>query len=127
MTDRATHTPGPWVLLTNGVCVAGSDPHAHDVGMSAVAHCGMARRPEAESRANAQLVMAAPDLSALAHNFEITGPDADGLVWFVLRGNSTKVKAMFQLGTADRLSVQAALHLETERRAAIAKTTGAQP
>ena len=60
----SAHTPGPWAILTNGVCVSGPDPENREVGMSGVAHCGMARRTEAENRANAQLVMAAPDLLA---------------------------------------------------------------
>lgn len=58
----AAHTPGPWAILTNGVCVSGPDPQNREVGISGVAHCGMARRTEAENRANAQLVMAAPRL-----------------------------------------------------------------
>jgi hypothetical protein len=59
-------------------------------------------------------------LLALARNFEVTGPDDDGLVWLVLRGEGTSGKAMFNLGSADRLVAQVALHLEADRRAAIA-------
>lgn len=58
-------------------------------------------------------------LAATLRNFEITGPDADGLVWLVLHGNGTTGKAMFQLGTTARVAVQVALCLEKERRAAL--------
>lgn len=77
-----------------------------------------------ESEDDAPLIAAAPDLKAVANNFEITGPDADGLVWLVLHGKGTSGKAMFNLGTADKLATQCALLLEAGRRAAIAKATG---
>ena len=53
-------------------------------------------------------------------NFEITGPDGDGLVWLVLRGHGTSGSAMFNLGAANRLAAQVALKLEEDRRAALA-------
>jgi hypothetical protein len=59
-------------------------------------------------------------LLALARNFEVTGPDDDDLVWLVLRGEGASGKAMFNLGSADRLVAQVALHLEADRRAALA-------
>jgi hypothetical protein len=60
-------------------------------------------------------------LRAVVNNFEITGPDEDGLVWLVLRGYGITGKAMINLGTAARIVVQVALALEQDRRAAIAK------
>jgi hypothetical protein len=64
-------------------------------------------------------------LHGVANNFEICGPDADGLVWLVLHGNGTTGKGMFNLGTVDRIAVKVALELEADRRAAIAAATGA--
>lgn len=58
----AAFTPGPWSILPNGHCVAGPDPKHAEFGVSGVAMCGMARRTEAEARANARLIAAAPDL-----------------------------------------------------------------
>ena len=60
------------------------------------------------------------ELLALANNFQITGPDEEGLVWLSLHGNGTTGKAMFNLGSADRLAAQVAMHLEVERQSAIA-------
>jgi hypothetical protein len=125
------HTPGPWQHVTTN----STAPDIRAVSGRAVARTwgacrsnpktaeGSQRRAE-EDLANGRLIAAAPDLSALAHNFEITGPDADGLVWLVLRGNGTTGRAMFNLGSADKLAPQVALHLEADRRAAIAKSTG---
>lgn len=70
---------------------------------------------------------AAPELLALAASFEITGPDADGLLWLVLHGNGTTGKAMFNLRQADGIAGQVALMLESNRRAAIAKAAGSAP
>jgi hypothetical protein len=54
-------------------------------------------------------------------NFEIAGPDDDGLLWLVLHGDGTTGKAMFNLGAcSDRLAGQVALLLEQDRRAALA-------
>lgn len=60
----AAYTPGPWSILPNGHCVSGPDPMNPEIGISGVAMCGMARRTEAEARANARLIAAAPDLLA---------------------------------------------------------------
>jgi hypothetical protein len=60
-------------------------------------------------------------LRAVANNFEITGPDEDGLVWLILRGRGTTGRALFNIGTADRIVAQVAMALEQDRRAAIAK------
>lgn len=74
---------------------------------------------------NAGYVLAQRDeLLAVASNFEISGPDDDGLVWLILHGNGTTGRAMFQLGKTDQIAVQVALHLEQDRRAAIAKVKG---
>ena len=67
---------------------------------------------------------AAPYLLALAQNFEIKGPDDDGLVWLILNGNGTSAHAMFNLGSADQLVVEVALNLEEDRRTAIIKAIG---
>lgn len=77
-----------------------------------------------EEFANARLIAAAPDLLSVVANFEVSGPDGDGLVWLFLHGNGTTGKAMFNLGKADTVAAQVALHLEADRRAAIAKATG---
>ena len=66
------------------------------------------------------LKMQRDELLALANNFQITGPDEEGLVWLSLHGNGTTGKAMFNLGSADRLAAQVAMHLEVERQSAIA-------
>lgn len=58
-------------------------------------------------------------LRELAENFQITGPDADGLVWLVLHGNGTSGKAMFNLGNANSIATQVALLLEQDRLAAL--------
>ncbi len=57
------HTPGPWTILPNRVCVIG--PCAEDEGGSAlVAMCAAARRDNDECAANARLIAAAPELLA---------------------------------------------------------------
>ena len=56
-------------------------------------------------------------------NFEITGPDADGLVWLILHGKGTTGRAMVNLGTTDMLVVQVALALEADRSAAVRKVS----
>lgn len=66
------------------------------------------------------------ELLEVLKTFEITGPDADGLVWLVLHGNGTTGKAMFNLGSSDKLATQVALMLEQDRRAALAKATGGE-
>lgn len=71
------------------------------------------------------LTDAALDLKAVADAFEVTGPDADGLVWLVLRGSGTTGRAMVSLGSSARVAAQVALLLEEKRRAAVDKATGA--
>lgn len=69
--------------------------------------------------ADARRIAAVLALKAVADNFQIAGPDDDGLVWLVLHGNGTSGTAMFCLGAHGKLAVQVALHLEADRRAAI--------
>lgn len=59
-------------------------------------------------------------LLAICKNFDIRGPDDDGLVWLVLHGNGTTGKAMVNLGEYGTVATQVALHLEAERAAAVA-------
>lgn len=63
-------------------------------------------------------------LFALANNFYIKGPDDDGLLWLVLRGNGTSGQAMFNLGGAECFAGQVALMLEQDRCAAIDAARG---
>lgn len=122
----AKHTPGPWKAhFEEAYFVTGPDLGRVAMMMNLKGAHGLGgRRTGEESAANARLIAASPELKALAANFEITGPDADGVVWLVLHGNGTTGKAMFSLGPASRLAVQVALKLEEDRRAAIAKATG---
>ncbi|ELY1969535.1 hypothetical protein SL040_000761 [Aeromonas salmonicida] len=69
----------------------------------------------------AELKSQRDELLALANNFQITGPDEDGVVWLLLHGSGTTGKAMFSLGSVERIAVQVALHLETERQSSLAK------
>lgn len=59
-------------------------------------------------------------LTRLADNFQIQGPDADGLLWLILQGNGTTGQAMFNLGRAKGIASQVALALEEDRKAALA-------
>ena len=59
-------------------------------------------------------------MTSIASNFEITGPDDDGLLWLVLHGSGTTGRAMFNLGQASRLAGQVAMLFEADRRAALA-------
>lgn len=58
-------------------------------------------------------------VTAVLRNFQITGPDADGLVWLVLHGHGTTGKGLVQIGGKDRLISQVALKLEEDRRSAL--------
>lgn len=116
------HAPGPWAIcdLTGNVWApnAGDDdivcePPSEDAPLS------RGRWP-----ANARLITAALDLKGVAENFEFRGPDDDGLVWLILHGNGTTGRAMVNLGPAGGVTAQVALHLEHDRRAAIAKAEG---
>lgn len=128
------HTPAPWVLeIRKGLGDASREATVAEIGTSGkyrgnVAYMQSAEHIDGIGRdeliANARLIAAAPDLKAVAANFEITGPDDDGLVWLHLYGQGTTGKAMFQLGSPDRVAVQVALLLEGQRKAAIAKAEG---
>jgi hypothetical protein len=138
MSERAT--PGPWSVHDTGInCLRitaiipmENVPHEFRDYYGSIASvtqrdehprygAGISRQTCA---ANARLIAAAPEFQSVASNFEITGPDSDGLVWLVLHGNGTTGKAMFQLGSADRMAAQVALRFEADRRAAIAKAEG---
>ncbi len=66
-------------------------------------------------------------LTAVCSNFEITGPDDDGVVWIQLHGNGTSGQGLLRVGAIDAVEgeqpiiVQVALALEEDRRAALAK------
>jgi hypothetical protein len=64
-------------------------------------------------------------LLALAKNFEVIGPDVNGIVWLVLKGNGTSGKGLARIGTEKQIVAQVALHLEADRIAAVAKAGGA--
>lgn len=86
---------------------------------------GIARQPAfsetARGEANARLISAAPEMAEALLNFEIKGPDADGLVWLILHGRGTTGKGMLQIGHADTLIAQVAVSLEGDRLAALRK------
>lgn len=65
------------------------------------------------------------ELLEVCENFQITGPDDDGLVWLVLHGNGTTGKAAVNLGNKDQIVSQVALLLEEDRVSAVAKAKGA--
>lgn len=127
----AKHTPGPWVRDAR----SGLECDVRASSGRKVALCwGLASNNatnyrvdyRAECDANAHLIAAAPELLAIAQNFEITGPDDDGLMWLVLHGNGTTGRAMFNLGSKDQLAGKVAAALEEDRLSAIAKATGDQ-
>jgi len=55
------HTPGPWIVAPNGHCVLSDSPRLDGIPRG-VAACAMTARSQAEAKANAQLVAAAPEL-----------------------------------------------------------------
>ena len=64
------------------------------------------------------------ELVAVVENFQITGPDIDGLAWLVLHGKGTTGHAMFNLGSLDRIAAKVALNLEADRKSALDKWYG---
>lgn len=72
-----------------------------------------------------ELVSMNKELLAVVNNFHITEPDEDGCVWLVLNGIGTTGMAMFNLGNGGRIAAKVALHLESDRKAAIAKAKAA--
>jgi hypothetical protein len=64
------------------------------------------------------------DLLAVAEAFEVTGPDADGLVWLVFRGIGGGKMGAINAGNQYSILGQAALMFEKSRRAAIGKARG---
>lgn len=118
------HSPGPWWPTDSGVrnsggYIAHTNPVSRYEGQDE-----RYAREVAQRGADRRLIAAAPELKSLADNFEITGPDDDGLLWLVLHGGGTTGKAMFNLGRAIGVAGQVALLLEQDRRAAIAKAEG---
>ena len=126
---EAKHTPGPWVVGTGKtkeldfeVLGVGLDTNPVWTPVAIIAPADTANEVD---EANAHLISAAPDLVALARNFEINGPDDDNLMWLALPGNGTSGMAMFNLGHPTGLAGQVALMLEQDRRAALAKAGAA--
>lgn len=66
------------------------------------------------------------DLVLLAQNFQVTGPDADGLVWLAMNVNGKTARAMFNLGPADSFVAKMALRFEEDRRDAL-RAAGVEP
>lgn len=65
-TARARPSPGPWSVLSNGVCVVGPCERPEGEPQSAgIAHCGMQLRTPEEQRANAALIALLPRMTAL--------------------------------------------------------------
>lgn len=108
-------TPGPWEAvdyLARAECIKG--PGGKELAM----------RQDDATAGDMLSMAAAPELLALAQNFYIKGPDNEGFVWLVLHGHGTSGMGAVNLGKTNSLVVQVALHLERQRRAAIAKATG---
>lgn len=74
---------------------------------------------EAALHENESLRARAEKAEAVCQNFEVKGPDADGLYWLVLHGKGTGGMGAFNLGTAAKIATQVAMHLEEDRRAAL--------
>lgn len=121
--NAAKHTPKSWHCYKDGTqWVISNGTHLIATTAGSPAHLGPGHANR--DKANAHLIAAAPELLSVATNFQITGPDDDGLVWLILHGNGVSGKAMFNLGKADTVAAQVVLHLEADRRTAIAKATG---
>lgn len=59
-------TPGPWSVLSNGLCVVGPCERPEGEPQTAgIAHCGMQMRSDAEARANAAAIKHLPRMVAL--------------------------------------------------------------
>ena len=121
---KAKHTPGPWFTLREGFSAIYVEARIEGGMLQEVAMCGPTEAGASQQEANAALIATAPELLSVAVNFEVSGPDSDGLLWLLLHGNGTTGKAMFNLGKAHTVAAQVALHLEADRRAAIAKAIG---
>lgn len=62
----ARSSPGPWSVLSNGVCVVGPCERPEGEPQSAgIAHCGMALRSEEEQRENARRIALLPRMAEL--------------------------------------------------------------
>lgn len=121
----AKHTPKSWHCYKDGTqWVISNGAHLIATTAGSPAHLGPGHANR--DKANAHLIVAAPELHSVATNFQITGPDDDGLVWLILHGNGVSGKAMFNLGSANQLATKVALELEADRLAATKKATGEQ-
>lgn len=127
MSAPTKHTPGPWQVLWS---MSGGDFHevvpANEPDSRVARVDGFAPTDgdmEAEGKANVRLIAAAPELLAIAEAFEVTGPDADGLVWLKFRGCNGKLGAV-NVGSQYSILGVAVLSLEKQRRTAVAKATG---
>lgn len=113
------HTPGPWRFYTepqpNGCQIVG----AGGLMVAMLAHTVNQADQKETAIANAAAISATPDALALAQDFQIKGPDDDGLLWLVVKG-----KAMFNLGSADGIAGKAAIELESDRQAVLQKASG---
>lgn len=121
----ANHTPKSWHCHKDGTqWVISNGTHLIATTAGSPAHMGHGHANR--DKANAHLIAAAPELNSVATNFQITGPDDDGLVWLILHGNGVSGKAMFNLGSANQLATKVALELEADRLAATKKAAGEQ-
>lgn len=145
------HTPGPWAVNPVQLNQVATADAAFEVAMATVLHpaevtianarrivacvnaCEGVRTEVLEDVNSSErellhhyvaTVDQRDELKSVACNFEIAGPDADGIVWLILHGSGTTGKAMINIGTQDKVAAQVALHLEADRRAAIAKAAG---
>lgn len=113
--SEAKFTKGPWKVVgfTFSDCKEQNE-------------CGFIVRANGmcASKANARVAEAAPDMYAVASNFEIQGPDDDGMVWLVLHGHGTTGRAMVRIGHKSLICAQVALELEADRAAALRKARG---
>jgi len=117
----ATHTDGPWKVIETNLLPHSGD-HVADLsnGLMVVPVFSKLGNPLAD----AHLIAASPETYAIAKNFQITGPDDDGMVWLILHGNGTTGQAMVNLGHHSYIVAQVALHLEADRKEAVAKAEG---
>lgn len=118
MTTQTTYPPLPIDIDTLANIIRAVDG-SNTLGAGALAEQIVAMLPQ-------RAAPAVPSaLEAVARNFEFLAPDADGIVWLALHGHGTTGKAMVRVGEHDRLAAQVALHLENDRREALAASTTA--
>lgn len=113
-------TPGPWLTKALTVYSLTDGPNPENIWWARLS-TQHNNASHADLAANASLISVAPDMAEALLNFEIKGPDADGLVWLILHGRGTTGKGMLQIGHADTLIAQVAVSLEGDRLAALRK------